>query len=66
MIIEETISCDREFYSMRRIVGRVWGDFWQHREPFIALVANLSYRSNLRLNCKAYADFKRQQTERHC
>jgi hypothetical protein len=23
------------------------------------LVGNLSYRNNLRLNCKAYADFKR-------
>ncbi len=66
MIIEEMISCDREFYSMRRIVPRVWGNFWRHRQPFIALVGNLSYRSNLRLNYKAYTDFKCQQTERHC
>lgn len=65
-IIEEMTSCDREFYSLRRILRRVWGNFWRHRAPFIALVGNLSYRSNLRLNCRAYADFKRQQSERHC
>jgi radical SAM superfamily enzyme YgiQ (UPF0313 family) len=64
-IIEEMLSCDRDFYSMPRILRRVWGNFWQHREPLIALVGNLSYRSNLRLNCKAYADFKCQQGKNH-
>jgi len=63
-IIEEMISCDRDFYSMRRIVHRVWSNLWQHRKPLISLVANLSYRSNLRLNCRAYADFKRQRGNR--
>jgi len=64
-IIEEMISCDRDFYSMRRIVHRVWSNLWQHRKPLISLVGNLSYRSNLRLNCRAYADFKRQRGNRH-
>jgi radical SAM superfamily enzyme YgiQ (UPF0313 family) len=64
-IIEEMISCDREFYSMPRILRRVWGNFWRHREPFVALVGNLSYRSNLGLNYKAYAGFKCQQERRH-
>jgi hypothetical protein len=27
-------------------------------------VANLSYRSNIRVDCRAYADFKRQQVNR--
>jgi radical SAM superfamily enzyme YgiQ (UPF0313 family) len=57
-IIEEMLSCDREFYSMPRIVHRVWSNLWQQRKPLISLVGNLSYRSNLRLNRKAYADFK--------
>jgi radical SAM superfamily enzyme YgiQ (UPF0313 family) len=60
-ILEEMLSCDRAFYSMPRILCRVWGNFWRQREPLIALVGNLSYRRNLRLNCRAYADFKRQQ-----
>ncbi|MBW2147703.1 MAG: B12-binding domain-containing radical SAM protein [Deltaproteobacteria bacterium] len=57
-IIEEMISCDRDFYSMPRILRRVWGNLWQRRRPLISLVGSLSYRSNLRLNRKAYADFK--------
>jgi radical SAM superfamily enzyme YgiQ (UPF0313 family) len=57
-IIEEMISCGRDFYSMPRILRRVWSSLWQRREPLISLVGNLSYRNNLRLNLKAYADFK--------
>jgi len=57
-IIEEMISCDREFYSMPRILRRVWSSLWQRRKPLISLVGNLSYRNNLRLNLKAYMDFK--------
>jgi hypothetical protein len=43
---------------MPRILRRVWGNLWHQRKPLISLVGNLSYRSNLRLNRKAYADFK--------
>jgi hypothetical protein len=60
-IIEEMISCDQSFYSMPGILRRVWGNLSQRRQPLIALVGNLSYRNNLRLNRKAYADFKRQR-----
>jgi radical SAM superfamily enzyme YgiQ (UPF0313 family) len=64
-IIGEMISCDRSFYSMPRILSRVWSNLWQRREPLISLVGNLSYRNNLRLNCKAYAGFKRYSGNRH-
>jgi len=64
-IIEEMISCDGRFYSMRRILRRVCSNLWQRRKPLITLVGGLSYRSSLRLNCKAYADFKRQRGNRH-
>ena len=57
-IIEEMISCDRDFYSMPRILSRVWNNLWQRREPLISLVGNFSYRRNLQLNVAAYADFK--------
>jgi radical SAM superfamily enzyme YgiQ (UPF0313 family) len=57
-IIGEMISCDRDFYSMPRILRRVWSSLWQRRKPLISLVGNLSYRSNLRLNRRTYEDFK--------
>jgi len=57
-IIGEMISCDRAFYSMPRILRRIWKSFWQRRKPLISLAGNFSYRNNLRLNRKAYADFK--------
>jgi len=65
VIIEEMLSCDRVFYSMSRILRRVWGNLWQSRKPLITLIGNLSYRSNLRLNYKAYEDFKRYWGNRH-
>lgn len=58
-IIEETISCNRSFYSVPRIVGRVNSSIWRRRQPLISLVANLSYRSNISVDCRAYADFRR-------
>jgi len=64
-IIEEMISCDRSFYAMSRILRRVLGNLWRRRQPFITIVGNLSYRNNLRLNCKAYAGFKRYSENRH-
>ena len=57
-VIEEMISCDRDFYSKQGILRRVWHNFRQHREPLISLVGNLSYRRNLHLNIAAYEDFK--------
>jgi radical SAM superfamily enzyme YgiQ (UPF0313 family) len=63
-VIQEMLSCERDFYSMPRILRRVWGSFWRRRHPLISLVGNLSYRSNSGLDCKAYADFQRQQEAR--
>jgi radical SAM superfamily enzyme YgiQ (UPF0313 family) len=58
-IIEEMTSCDRYFYSIPRIVRRVWSNVWGRRQPLISLVGNYSYRNNLRVSSKAYANFKR-------
>jgi radical SAM superfamily enzyme YgiQ (UPF0313 family) len=63
-IIKEMVFCDRAFYSMPRILRRVWGNLWRCRGPLITLVGNFSYRSHLRLNCKAYADLKRYWSNR--
>jgi radical SAM superfamily enzyme YgiQ (UPF0313 family) len=36
-IIGEMISCDREFYSMQHILGRVWSSLWRRSKPLISL-----------------------------
>jgi radical SAM superfamily enzyme YgiQ (UPF0313 family) len=64
-IIDEMISCTRSFYSMPRILRRVCSSLWQRRKPLICLAGNLSYKGNIRLDCKAYADFKRYWDNRH-
>lgn len=64
-IIQEMLSCDRYFYSLPRILGRVWHSVWQNRSPLITLVSSLSYRGNLKLNAMAYGDFHRQHGSKH-
>lgn len=60
-IIQEMASCNRQFYSIARIVRRVCRRPWYWHKLLISLVSNLSYRGNFRLDCKAYADFKRDR-----
>jgi len=57
-ILSEMDSCNRSFYSLSRIFRRVAGNLWHRRKPLISLIANLSYRNNIRLDEKAYAAFK--------
>jgi radical SAM superfamily enzyme YgiQ (UPF0313 family) len=64
-VIEEMTSCERGFYSMSHILRRLWSNLWHRRQALISLVGSLSYRSNLSLNGKAYADFKRYWGNRY-
>jgi radical SAM superfamily enzyme YgiQ (UPF0313 family) len=61
-IIREMETCDGTFYSLRHILGRVWGSFWQRRQPVIALASNLSCRSNFRLSRQACREFLSSRT----
>ncbi len=63
--IEEMVGCNQRFYSVGNIMSRIWGNLWRWRRPFITVIANFSYRSNLRLDCKAYADFRREHAHRY-
>jgi hypothetical protein len=58
-ISEEMFACDRDFYSLPRIIFRVCRSVWQRRQPLMSLVGNLSYRNNIRLNRDACRNFKR-------
>ena len=60
----EVLACERRFYTMPRVLGRVWTSVWRRRQPLINLCANVSYRRNLRLSHKAYADFSRERGRR--
>lgn len=60
-ILQEMIACNRNFYSLPRLLRRVWGSLWQGRRPLVSLVGNLSYRHNSRVDGRTYADFQRQR-----
>jgi radical SAM superfamily enzyme YgiQ (UPF0313 family) len=53
-ILEEMIECDGTFYSLRGILHRVAMNFLWRRRPIMAIITNLSYRNNIRLNRKAF------------
>jgi len=63
--IDEMIRCNQQFYSVPNIVGRIWGNLWRWRRPFVTVVANFSYRNNIRLDCQAYVDFRRKHGQRY-
>lgn len=63
--IDEMVCCNQRFYSASNIMGRIWGNLWRWRKPFVTVVANLSYRSNLRLDRTAYADFRHKHARRY-
>jgi radical SAM superfamily enzyme YgiQ (UPF0313 family) len=60
-IIQEMVSCNRSFYSLPHILSRVGSNFWHRRKLLASLVGNLSYRRNIRVDCRAYADFQRHR-----
>ncbi len=47
-IVQEMDVCDRRFYSLRRILRRIWGSFWRRHGLLFATVGNLSFRYNVR------------------
>ncbi|MFH0963696.1 MAG: radical SAM protein [Planctomycetota bacterium] len=63
--IDEMVCCNQRFYSVSKIMGRIWGNLWRWRNPFVTVVANFSYRGNLRLDRTAYADFRRNHAHRY-
>jgi len=56
-ILGEMEFCSAAFYSVPRILRRVWGSFWGRRSPIISLVSNLSYRNNAALDLRTHREF---------
>jgi radical SAM superfamily enzyme YgiQ (UPF0313 family) len=63
-VIAEMDECGRVFYSIPRIVRRAFASAWQRRRPWISLITSLSFRSNLPVDRRAYAEFKRARGQR--
>jgi radical SAM superfamily enzyme YgiQ (UPF0313 family) len=63
-IIQEMLVCNREFYSLLRVLKRVCANFWQRRAPMVSLVGNLSYRRNFHLDVASFANFQHQMEGR--
>ena len=63
--IDEMLRCGEKFYSVSHILARIWGNLVRWRKPFVTTVANFSYRSNLRLDRKTYAAFRREHGHRY-
>ena len=56
-IVREMEACDGTFYSAGHILRRVWRSIRRCHSPLIALVANLSYRSNINLSRAGWSAF---------
>ncbi|MBN2445376.1 MAG: B12-binding domain-containing radical SAM protein [Phycisphaerae bacterium] len=61
-LAREMEICDGTFYSRRNIFRRFLGSLWHRRQPLIALVANMSFRKNLRQNQQNCLDFLAAQS----
>jgi radical SAM superfamily enzyme YgiQ (UPF0313 family) len=63
-IIQEMRICNHTFYSMPRILRRVWSSMWRRCKPILSLVGSLSYRNNIRMGHKAHDNFRLQIGDR--
>lgn len=63
--IDEMDSCSRRFYSIPKIILRLWRNVRQGQNALIGFVGNLSYRKNARLDRTRLADFQSLLDARH-
>jgi radical SAM superfamily enzyme YgiQ (UPF0313 family) len=56
-IVREMVSCNRDFYSLPRVLHRFGRSLRGRRKPMLTLVSNLSNRNHARLYKKLYRRF---------
>ena len=64
-ILLEMITCNRTFYSLQRVLRRIWGSVRQNRKPWLSIIVNFSCRGNIRLACRSYEVYQRQFWDRY-
>jgi radical SAM superfamily enzyme YgiQ (UPF0313 family) len=63
-ILREMITCNRTFYSLPRVLRRIWSSVRQHRKPWLSIIGNFSCRGNARLARRSYEEYRRQVWDR--
>lgn len=63
-IIREMLTCNHTFYSLPRIMQRTWSSIWRRRKPWLSIIGNFSYRGNIRLATRLYAEYRLQIGDR--
>jgi radical SAM superfamily enzyme YgiQ (UPF0313 family) len=58
-ILEEMKICNRTFYSLPRVLRRIWSSVKQRRKPWLSIIGNFSYRGNIRLGRRNYEKYRR-------
>ena len=61
--LREMDLCNRNFYSLKRIMSRFARNALKKRKPLVTLVGNLAGRKNSRLNRKVYQQFNLSHSE---
>jgi radical SAM superfamily enzyme YgiQ (UPF0313 family) len=60
-ISAEMLACNGRFYSLSRILRRLWHNLWHRRAPIMGLVASLSCRSAIPQERKGYKSYIRSR-----
>ncbi len=53
-ILREMDACNRRFYSLPRVLWRIWRSFWRGHGLMLTTVSNLSFRRNVRADRELY------------
>jgi radical SAM superfamily enzyme YgiQ (UPF0313 family) len=61
--LQEMEFCNRNFYSLKRIISRFVSSARQKRKPLVTLVSNLAGRNNSRMNREVYLQFNLSHSE---
>ncbi|MHC4661517.1 MAG: B12-binding domain-containing radical SAM protein [Planctomycetota bacterium] len=64
-IEREMDICDRTFYSVPRILRRIFGGFWRRHKLRAMLAINLSYRYNIRSTRRMFRQFNQSCDSNH-
>jgi len=64
--VHEMETCEDLFYSLPNTLRRLCGSVWHRRKPLVALVANLSFRRNIRRARQVCREFLAARQHRIC
>jgi radical SAM superfamily enzyme YgiQ (UPF0313 family) len=63
-ILREMTICNDTFYSLPRVLSRIWKSIYKRRKPWLSVIGNFSYRGNVRMSHRIYAEYRRQVIDR--